>query len=141
MAAARAGLSSGRVALPGPGRPGVSTFLPTAEVATVPAKPYSNPANRPPYGSGQVETVWANAQQNGRVFDPNTGDLLTWDRTASRAGQWDMGHLPGREYRVLHRRYMDDELTKDEFLKEYRDPLNYRPESPGSNRSRRHEQK
>ncbi|MCJ2186968.1 GH-E family nuclease [Novosphingobium beihaiensis] len=107
----------------------------------VTAKPYSNPRNRPSYGAGQVEMVWENAQQNGRVFDPNTGELLTWDRSVSRAGQWDMGHLPGQEYRALHGRYMSEEITLKEFLQEYRNPNNYRPESPSSNRSRRYEAK
>ena len=39
------------------------------EVAVAAPKPYSNPANRPSYGSGQVDEVWANAQQNGNYGD------------------------------------------------------------------------
>ena len=103
-------------------------------------KPYSNPKQRPKYGKGQVDNVWENAKQpDGNVYDPNTGELLEWDKTKSRAGQWDMGHVSGKEYRKLHKDYMDGKISKDEFLKEYRDPKNYQPESPSANRSRKYE--
>ncbi|MFC0349331.1 HNH/ENDO VII family nuclease [Undibacterium danionis] len=103
-------------------------------------KPYSNPLNRPPYAKGQVEATYEAAKQkNGKVYDPNTGDELPWDRTKSRAGQWDMGHLPDNEYRKLHKDYMDGKLTKEEFLKIYRDPTKYRPELPSNNRGHKYE--
>jgi len=59
--------------------------------------------------------------------------------TKSRNGQWDMGHKPGEEYRKLHKDYMDGEITKGEFLDRHRDPNNYHPENPGSNRGHQHE--
>ncbi|MBF7996374.1 HNH/ENDO VII family nuclease [Rahnella sp. SAP-29] len=103
-------------------------------------KAYSNPKNRPRYAKGQVEQVWGNASgPDGRVYDPNTGEELIWDVSEKR--KWDMGHLPGQEYRMLHKRYIDGELTTEEFLIEYRDPAKYRPESQSSNRSHKYEKK
>jgi hypothetical protein len=112
------------------------------DVAPTESKPYSDPKNRPAYGKGQVEEVWNNAKdEQGRVYDPNTGESLSWDRSKSRFGQWDMGHLPGQEYRTLYQRYMSGEIDLKQFLQEYRDAANYRPESPSANRSHLFEQK
>lgn len=106
------------------------------------AKPYGNPLQRPSYGSKQVQDTWDAAKQsNGKVYDPNTGEELQWDTSKSRAGQWDMGHIPGKEFRKLHADYMSGKISKEEFLREYRDPKNYRPEGVGPNRSHRYEQK
>ncbi|HTD06014.1 HNH/ENDO VII family nuclease [Undibacterium sp.] len=105
-------------------------------------KPYANPRNRPPYHPNQVETVWTSGVKNspdGNVYDPNLNIQLNWDRTKNRSGQWDMGHLPGYGYAELHARYMNDDITREKFLKEYRNPANYRPELPRSNRGRRNE--
>ncbi len=103
-------------------------------------KPYSNPKNRPKYEEGQVDEVWEQSKsKDGKVYDPNTGEEITWDKTQSRSGQWDMGHKPGNEYRDLHQDYMDGKITKDEFLKEYRDPNNYQVESVSANRSHKFE--
>nr|WP_072034540.1 HNH/ENDO VII family nuclease [Pectobacterium actinidiae] len=86
--------------------------------------------------------MWNSAKQaDGNVYDPNSGEKLVWDRSKSRAGQWDMGHLSGREYRKLHKDYMDGKISKDKFLSEYRDPKNYQPESIYSNRSQMFEDK
>ena len=105
-------------------------------------KPYSNPKQRPKYGKNQVEEAWDSAKQkDGNVYDPNTGELLTWDSSKSRAGQWDIGHRSGKEYRKLHKDYMDDKISKEQFLKEYRAPKNYQPEAVGANRNRRFEDK
>jgi len=99
-------------------------------------KRYADPKNRPPYGPNQVEDVWESAKDYyGDVYDPNTGELLEWDPDMSRAGQWDMGHKPGFEYRKLHQDYMDGKINYDEFMYEYRNPDNYWPESPSANRS------
>jgi len=51
-----------------------------------------------------------------------------------------MGYRPGHEYRKLHKDYMDGKISKNEFLKRYRDPKNYWPESPSANRSRKYEE-
>jgi hypothetical protein len=83
------------------------------------------------------ETVWRNAQDaKGKVFDPTTGDELTWDMSRSRTGQWDMGHLPGKSYDQLKQRFLNGEISRNEFLDEYNNPANYRPEAPSPNRTR-----
>lgn len=107
-----------------------------------PPKRWADPKKRPKYAKGQVDKVWEAAQdEDGRVYDPNTGEELFWDKSKSRAGQWDMGHMPEHEYRTLHKDYMDGKISEEEFLKQYRDPNNYRPESPSANRSHRYEAK
>jgi len=101
--------------------------------------PYSK--SRPSYGKGQVDEVWEAAKQkNGKVYDPNTGEELIWDK-AVKPRSWDMGHLPGHEYRTLREKYLSGKITKQEFLKEYRNPKNYQPESKSANRSHKYEQK
>lgn len=52
-----------------------------------------------------------------------------------------MGHKPGKEYKKLHKDYMDGKISKSKFLKEYKNPNNYQPESKSANRSRKYEQK
>lgn len=46
-----------------------------------------------------------------------------------------MGHKPGSEYKKYHDDYMNGNMSKEDFLKKHRDPDNYRPEDPSSNRS------
>ena len=100
-------------------------------------KPYSN--NRPSYAKGQVEEVWERAKdKDGIVRDPYTGEVLTWDKSKPRT--WDMGHIEGEEYQKMHKRYMDGEISKDEFLKWFRNADNYQPQSQYSNRSHKFEQ-
>ena len=93
------------------------------------------------YREGVVDKVWENAKQpsDGKVYDPNTGEELSWDRSKTRDGQWDMGHQPGKSYDSLKQRYIDGEITRKEFLNEYNDPKNYHPEDTSSNRSREHD--
>lgn len=99
--------------------------------------------DRPSYREGVVDDVWDNAirDADGNVLDPNTGEILNWDRSKPRTGQWDMGHMPGEEYRKLCDKYEAGEITWSEFLDEYNDPSKYRPEAPSSNRSGKYEQK
>ena len=101
-------------------------------------KPYSK--NRPSYRKGQVDEVWENAKDplTGKVYDP-TGKEITWDKTKPRNGQWDMGHIPGEKYSEMHKLYMDGTITKKEFLEWYKNPKNYRPELPSTNRSHKYE--
>jgi hypothetical protein len=104
------------------------------------AEPYASPSSRPSYAKGQVATVWENAKDaQGRVYDPYTGEELFWDQTKSRAGQWDMGHLPDFKYSQLHAQYMAGEITWGEFLRIYKDPKNYIPQSVKSNRGHQFE--
>jgi RHS repeat-associated protein len=109
-------------------------------VDNLPNKPYSNPWSRPSYGTNQVETVWGNAKQiDGNVYDPFTGEQLFWDKSKPRNGQWDMGHTPDHQYQDLWKKYMNDDINYDEFLRQYRDSDNYFPQSINSNRSRRYD--
>lgn len=102
-------------------------------------KPYSK--SRPGYGKDQVEEVWESGKQkDNKVYDPNTGEELTWDRSI-KPRSWDMGHKPGHEYRKLHKEYMDGKISKEKFLEEYRNPKNYQPESKSANRSHKYEKK
>jgi hypothetical protein len=101
-------------------------------------KPYAT--SRPSYGKGQVEQVWENAKDpiTGKVYDPS-GVEITWDPTKPRNGQWDMGHMPDAKYSVMHQLYMDDLMSLEDFLAWYRNPANYRPELPSTNRSHKYE--
>lgn len=101
-------------------------------------KPYAK--SRPSYAKGQIEKVWENAKDplTGKVYDP-TGKEIIWDRTKPRKGQWDMGHIPGEKYSEVHELYMNDVITKEEFLEWYRNPDNYRPELPSTNRGHKYE--
>ncbi|MEW4239540.1 HNH/ENDO VII family nuclease [Priestia aryabhattai] len=101
-------------------------------------EPYSS--SRPSYGKGQVEQVWENAKDpiNGKIYDPS-GVEIGWDKSKPRNGQWDMGHIPGEKYSDIHELYMNGTITKKEFLEWYRDPANYRPELPSTNRGHEYE--
>ncbi len=101
-------------------------------------KPYAK--SRPSYAKGQIEKVWENAKDSltGKVYDP-TGKEIIWDRTKPRKGQWDMGHIPGEKYSEVHELYMNDVITKEEFLEWYRNLDNYRPELPSTNRGHKYE--
>ncbi|AZB16741.1 hypothetical protein EG352_02615 [Chryseobacterium indologenes] len=98
-------------------------------------------ASRPSYGKNQVENVWEGAKQkNGKVYDPNTGEELLWNKS-QKPRQWDMGHKPGKEYNKLKKDYTEGKISKEKFLEDYRNPNNYQPESRNANRSRKYEQK
>ena len=103
-----------------------------------PGKPYVK--SRPSFRKNQVEDVWENAKDTstGKIYDPS-GIEITWDKNEPRKGQWDMGHIPGEKYSEMHKLYMDDIISKDEFLKWYKDSKNYRPELPSTNRSHKYE--
>lgn len=124
--------------------------------------PHSNSRKRPAYGDGQVEAVWK-ASRDQQLKDIENGDLevdengfvptklkpnemyvididgnwrsVTWKPGQSRQGKWDMGHRAGHEYRKTYKDYMDGKISKDEFLKIYRDPDNYKVEDPKRNQS------
>ena len=50
-----------------------------------------------------------------------------------------MGHIPGQKYSEMHKKDLNDEISEEEFVSWYRDPKNYRPELPSTNRSHKHE--
>jgi hypothetical protein len=97
--------------------------------------------NRPRYDEGVVDQVWEQAKgPDGKVRDPHTNEELSWDKSKSRFDQWHMGHKPGQEYAKLVDRFVNGEITYEEFLKEYNNPKNYWPEHPRENLSHQHEE-
>lgn len=103
--------------------------------------PYAN--SRPSYGKDQVDEVWENAKNgNGEVWvrdKDGTWVEIDWQPGQPRRDVWDMGHLPGEEYRKLRDQYLSGDITKEEFLRRYRDPDNYEVAHPGRNRSHQDE--
>jgi hypothetical protein len=100
-------------------------------------RPYMNPKSRPHYANGQIEKVWENAMdEDGNVYDPYTGEKIFWEKSDPRNGQWDMGHVDGREYFKLWTDYKEYKISYKEFITEYQNPENYQPQSIYSNRSR-----
>jgi len=103
-------------------------------------KPYSK--GRPSYSKWQVDEVWEKSKwYDWKVRDPNTWQILAWNKSKSRNGQWDMGHKPKKEYRKLHKEYMNWKISLEEFKRRYRDSSNYLPEHYSPNRSRKYESK
>lgn len=124
--------------------------------------PYSNKKRRPEYGEGQVEEVWKQSRDQ-QLKDIKNGDLevdqngfvptklekdeiyvidvdgnwrsVKWKPGQSRGGKWDMGHREGHEYRKTYKDYMSGKISKEEFLKTYQDPKNYKVEDPKRNQS------
>ncbi len=87
------------------------------------------------------DEIWVqkpdDAEGPGIHFDSEGGKWakITWKEGEDREGLWDMGHVPGREYKNLREEYLSHRITEEEFLKEYRDPNNYRVQDPSRNRS------
>lgn len=124
--------------------------------------PYSNSKRRPSYADGQVEEVWKQSRdkqlediKNGKLKPDENGFVpkklekdeiyvkdiddnwrsVKWKPGQNRGGKWDMGHKAGHEFRKTHSDYMNGNISKDEFLKEYTDPNNYKVEDPKRNQS------
>ena len=103
-------------------------------ISTV-AKPYSK--SRPSFRKGVVDKVWENAKgRDGLVRDPYTNKVINWDKSKSRRRQWDMGHIPSQQYKTQHKRYMNNEISKKEFLDWYNNPSHYHPQTIYTNRAR-----
>jgi hypothetical protein len=126
------------------GEKGPETLMRQIEIETEKrGKFYGDPSSRHHYDPGQEEAVWNAAvakHPEGWVFHPGTDTELFWDQTKSRAGQWDMGHRDGQKYEVWHRKYLNDEITYEQFLEWYRSPEHYQPELPSINRGNNHRQ-
>jgi RHS repeat-associated protein len=96
--------------------------------------------NRPAFRQSTINNVWEAAKDvNGKVFDPNTFEELTWDKFKSRYDQWHMGHKPGHEYRSLIDQLKNGKINNEQFLSEYNNPKNYAPEAPAANMSHKYE--
>jgi hypothetical protein len=99
-------------------------------------------ADRPKLSQKTINEVWENAKDaDGNVYDPNTGEKLTWDKFKSRREQWHMGHKSGLEYRTLLQQLREGKITEAEFKAEFNKSANYQPESPSANMSHKYEQK
>lgn len=87
------------------------------------------------------DEIWVqkpdDAEGPGIHFDSEGGKWakITWEEGQDREGLWDMGHVPGREYKTLREEYLSHRITEEEFLREFRDPNNYRVQDPSRNRS------
>jgi uncharacterized protein RhaS with RHS repeats len=100
-----------------------------ARVKDKPNYPYHRAPRRP---KGFRKKVFdANKNREGKVVDPVTKKEISED------SDWDLGHKPGYEYAKHVESAKRRNLTRKQFLKEYQDPKHYRPELPGSNRSRK----
>lgn len=108
---------------------------------------YAN--ERPSIPDSVVRAVWERDSQldekNRRYIDlrDNDGNVkrVYWEPGQSRLPGddypgWDMGHERGREYRKLREAYLSHKISKEEFLKQCKNPENYRVELPSVNRSR-----
>ena len=110
--------------------------------------------SRPPYKDGQVEKVWENAK-NGHDFwtDENGVEhikmggkkgTVSWDKTKPRNkqgeiprnGQWDMGHIQGKEYNKLYEEFVRGKIPEKEFIEKYQTTAFYEPQTIHYNRSR-----
>jgi hypothetical protein len=96
--------------------------------------------SRPSYSDKTVNEVFENNKKaDGKVYDPETLEEITWKPGDPREGVWSMGHKPGYEYRHLHKAYMEGRITKEQFLEYFNNPKYYRPETPSTSSSGKHE--
>ena len=76
---------------------------------------------------------------DGILRDPNTGDIIDWKPGDPRKGVVDFGHTEGNSYKNMFEKYKNGEITLEQ-LKEFQfDPINFRLETPSSNRSHLYE--
>lgn len=82
---------------------------------------------------------WVELHPHGPIGDDWTVEnghrLIEWQPGEPRKGLWDMGHVPGEEYRLSKDDYLRGDLSYEDFLDIYRDPNNYRVQDPYRNRS------
>lgn len=86
------------------------------------------------FRKGVREKVWETAEKkgNGKVYSPEGTEIKKTDK-------WDMGHKPGYEFRKHQESARERGISRKQFLDEYNDPNNYRPETPSFNRSHKGE--
>ncbi|WP_305037875.1 GH-E family nuclease [Bacillus cereus group sp. BfR-BA-01316] len=94
-------------------------------------KTYTRPSG---YRKGVRDKVWDNAKsEDGLVRNPIDNKIMNKDKP------WDMGHLPGYEFRKHKKSAEERGITREQFLDEHNNPNHYRPELPSSNRSHKGE--
>ncbi|TWG97359.1 HNH/ENDO VII superfamily nuclease [Nocardioides sp. J9] len=110
---------------------GAGAGAPTPRERIPKAGKYSRPSG---YRKGVRDKVWEAAKgPDGVVKDPVTGQII------KQTDKWDMGHLPGMEFRKAADYAEAHGWTRKQFLDWHNDPSHYRPELPSSNRSHRGE--
>ncbi|WP_255784570.1 GH-E family nuclease [Mycobacteroides abscessus] len=86
-----------------------------------------------------ADQQWVLLHPEGPIGDDwtvhNGHRLIEWQPGDPRKGLWDMGHVPGEEYRITKHDYLSGDLSYQDFLDMYRDPNNYRVQDPYRNRS------
>jgi hypothetical protein len=121
------------------------TAKPHAELPGQSSEEMEASARRPKLSKKTILKVWENAvkaSKDGIVRDPVTGEVLSspYLYKGKLVVDWEMGHLPGREYWRLHQMYKKGLLGRPapawkKVTKYYNDPEHYRPESRETNRS------
>ncbi|SHX42915.1 Uncharacterised protein [Mycobacteroides abscessus subsp. massiliense] len=92
----------------------------------------------PPPGPSEVWVRLMDDAEGPGVRVTETGErygLVQWEPGMPRKEVWDMGHVPGSEYRYLKELYMSGQITHDQFMAEVKNPNNYRVEDWLRNRS------
>lgn len=92
----------------------------------------------PPPGPNEVWVRLMDDAEGPNVRLTETGErygLVQWEPGMPRKEVWDMGHVPGSEYRYLKELYMSGQITYDQFMTEVKNPNNYRVEDWLRNRS------
>ncbi|MGF6907867.1 GH-E family nuclease, partial [Fusobacterium sp. PH5-44] len=101
------------------------------------------PNGRPTVSASEklkFETVVYNNQitANGKLYDPNTENLLNWKPGDSRKGVVDFGHTQGNPYQDMFLRYKYKEINLEQLKEFQKNPKNFQIEIPSSNRSNKH---
>lgn len=103
--------------------------------------------HRPKHSKKFALTVWRNSHPqsmgDGREMttDANMGAFIVWDTVSSRTGNFDLGHIPGKEYSLLCMDLDEGRITEAEFYAQYRDPKYYQIEQSRMNQSHQFEKK
>ncbi len=96
------------------------------------AKTYERPA----FWAGKRDEVWQIAlkEGNSRVLSPSGTEIKPGD-------PWVMGHKPKYESWKHQKSAAERGISREQYIKEYNDPKQYRPETPEDNASHKYEDK
>jgi hypothetical protein len=94
--------------------------------------------NRPKHYQKNINAVWESSKKaDGKVYDPNSGRELSWDKMQTRNGQWDMGHIAEYKYEFELTKLKEGKISEKQFLKNYHNSNNFRAEGVPENRGRK----
>ena len=95
---------------------------------------------RPAWKNKTIEDVWSSAQDaDARVYDRQSKQEITWDRSKPRGEQWQMGHKPGYEFSKHQQSAAERGIEIKQFREEYNTSAHVEPELPKSNMSHKGE--